>query len=59
MNLEKAIVIQTIHNNHNPDYTDQERQKAHDLSIEAMKREQQNRPFWLYPNAIRLPGETE
>lgn len=37
MTLEKAIKIQTINNDHNPDYTDAEREAAHQFSIEALK----------------------
>jgi len=37
MKLAKAIEILTIHNDHNPNYTDAEREEAHQLGIEALK----------------------
>jgi len=37
MKLEKVIEILSIHNDHNPDYTDAEREEAHQLGIEALK----------------------
>lgn len=60
MKLEKAITILTIHNDHNPNYTDAERQEAHQLGIEGLKREKLYR--WPNGNATSrdrlLPGET-
>lgn len=38
MNIPRAIEIQTIHNDHNPNITDAEREEAHQLLIEAGKR---------------------
>jgi len=39
MKIDKAIEIQVIHNDHNPNFTDAERREAHQLGIEALKRE--------------------
>lgn len=58
MTLEKAIEIQTIHNDHNPNITDPERWEAHDLSIEAMKFIQAWRKALPLTNPQLLPGET-
>ena len=59
MNLKTAIQIQTIHNQHNPDYTDAEREEAHLLSLEAMKDLQNYRlTHNIWPVTL-LPGETE
>ena len=54
MNIGKAIEIQTIHNDHNPNFTDAERREAHQLGIEALKRIQKNRQGTF---SIPLPGE--
>ena len=59
MILEQAIVIITINNDHNPDYTDQERREAHQLSIEACEREKENRVNPAYVRVGQLPSETE
>lgn len=59
MRLDRAIEIQTIHNDHNPNITDAEREAAHQLSIEAMKREQILRREIPYDRDGLLPGETE
>jgi hypothetical protein len=57
MTSDKAIEIQTIHNDHNPNFTDAERREAHQLGIEALKRlihmRSQGVPLALCP----LPGE--
>lgn len=37
MTIDEAIKINTINNDHNPDYTDDERQQAHQLGIEALE----------------------
>ncbi|MBA7694975.1 hypothetical protein ES703_103591 [subsurface metagenome] len=59
MKIEKAIEIETIHNDHNPNYTDKEREEAHQLSVEALKRCQTYR-IGTAPEAwILLPGETD
>lgn len=58
MKLAKAIEIETIHNDHNPNITDAERREAHQLAIEAMKRVQlQRSPGGVF--TVPLPGETE
>ena len=59
MELQRAIEIQTIHNDHNPNITDAERNQAHQLGIEAMKWTQQARKgmHGLYPGPF--PGETQ
>ena len=36
--IDEAIKILTINNEHNPDYTDADREAAHQLGIEALKR---------------------
>jgi len=58
MNLPEALEIQTIHNDHNPNFTDAERQEAHQLGIEAIN-------FIILSRAAEpgsvpelLPGET-
>lgn len=38
MTIAKAILIETIHNDHNPNFTDAEREQAHQLGIAALKR---------------------
>lgn len=59
MNLSKAIEINTIHNDHNPDFTDAERRDAHQLGIEALKRFQEGRPKCFISTVLLLPGETK
>lgn len=59
MKIEKAIEIETIHNDHNPNFTDAEREEAHQLGIEALIRVKGNRHYpqpTVYP---LLPGEDE
>ena len=59
MLLKEAIKIHTINNEHNPNYTDADREKAHQLVLEALKRLQELRLYeGINPNAL-LPGETE
>ena len=59
MTLERAIEINTINNDHNPNYTDAERCQAHQLGIEALKvldlARFNSNGEWPPP----LPGETE
>lgn len=59
MNLPEAIEILTIHNDHNPNYTDKDREEAHQLGIEALKRLKDNRESYYGVNLNQLPGETE
>lgn len=59
MTLTKAIEINTIHNDHNPNYTDAERRQAHQLGIEALKRIKVNREVYYMDADMPLPGETE
>lgn len=59
MKLDKAIEIQTIHNDHNPAFTDAEREEAHQLGIEALKRIQAGRTPVPAKYFQPLPGETE
>ena len=59
MKLKKAIEIQTIHNDHNPKYTDAERQEAHKLGIEALKDLAKYRKEHTAGSIPLLPGETE
>ena len=59
MKIGKAIEIQTIHNDHNPNFTDAERREAHQLSIEALKRCKyiaEHTDRWA---GVLLPGETK
>ena len=58
MKVSKAIEILTIHNDHNPDYTDLDRRDAHQLGIEALKRHREDMMLgvWCFPRL--LPGET-
>ena len=59
MTINKAIVIMTINNDHNPDYTDAERREAHQLGIEALQRVQAGRPKPPSLAFQPLTGETE
>ena len=59
MNLEKAILIQTIHNDHNPNFTDAERREAHQLGIEAMKRLGELRLLYFDSPHELLPSESK
>ena len=59
MKLEKAIRIETIHNEHNPDFTDAEREQAHQLLIEAGKEVKKSREEDYIGDTGLLPGETE
>lgn len=58
MTIDKAIEIETIHNDHNPDYTDKDRDDAHQLGIEALKRVLNTRVEPKYSSVDPLPGET-
>ena len=59
MNLDQAIRILTIHNDHNPDFTDTQRQEAHQLGIEALKIVKKARDSeWMITSKI-LPSETK
>ena len=59
MILEEAITINIIQNDHNPNYTDAQRQQAHNLGIEALKRLQDMRISPCTTADEILPGETE
>jgi len=59
MNIDKAIKILTINNDHNPDFTDAERRDALKLGIEALKIKLEDRRYGNTPATILLPGETE
>lgn len=59
MRLEDAIRVGIIQNDHNPDYTDAQRQQAHNLGIEALKRVQDMRISPCTTADELLPGETE
>ena len=58
MNIEKAIEILTIHNDHNPNFTDADRRDAHQLGVEALKRTSQRRENLSWEFEPLLPGET-
>ena len=58
MTLKQAIEIETIHNDHNPNFTEAERRAAHQLGIEALKRLQKLRLLYFDPPRELLPGET-
>ena len=65
MNIDKALEILIIHNDHNPNFTDGQRNEAHRLGIEALKAVKHARAndyyspgrqtSWIPP----LPGETK
>ena len=59
MDISKAITILTIHNDHNPDYSDAEREEAHQLGIEALRRLRWLRDELESISTAQLPGETE
>lgn len=59
MTLEEAIKINTINNDHNPNYTDAQREQAHRLGIEALEEIKRARDHGYCFAAVRLPGETE
>lgn len=58
MKLAKAIEILTIHNDHNPDYTDLDRRDAHNLALEALKAIAAWRKDWIGNRFHFLPGES-
>ena len=58
MSIDEAIKILTIHNDHNPDFTDAQRQEAHQLGIEALKCIQSHRAEFGNIPYTGLPGET-
>ena len=58
MTLDRAIEILTIHNDHNPNFTDAEREVAHQLAIEALKGiKKVRKTLEPYVTAL-LPGES-
>ena len=59
MKLERAIEIETIHNDHNPNITDAEREEAHQLGIEAMKYLRHARKAGAHHAPALLAGETK
>ena len=59
MKIDKAIEILTIHNDHNPNFTDAERREAHQLGIEALKRIKSFRTNMGSQKFWQLPGETD
>ena len=59
MKLEKAIEIETIHNDHNPNFTDADRREAHQLSIEALIFRQRWEDQEGEDDFPLLPGETK
>lgn len=59
MKIDKAIEILVIHNDHNPDFTDAERQEAHQLGIEALKAVKDSRSLWGNRGISELPDETK
>ena len=59
MTIDEAIEILTIHNDHNPNFTDAERREAHYLGIEALKRLQHYRSHAIGVEVNLLPGETK
>ncbi len=58
MRIGVAIRILTIHNDHNPDFTDAEREEAHQLGIEALKRHRVRYVLTYSGLLLLLPGET-
>lgn len=59
MTLKEALRIQTIDNDHNPNITDEDRWKAHQLGIEALKQCQRYKEYYAPMTIALLPGETE
>lgn len=59
MTLKQAIEIETIHNDHNPNFTEAERRAAHQLGIEALKLIYELRHHHNVLPDYLLPGETE
>ena len=59
MKLDRAIKIQTIHNDQDPGFTDAERNEAHQLGIEALKRVNDNPIVPTFHYRALLPGETK
>ncbi len=59
MTIDQAIEILTVHNDHNPDFTDAQRREAHQLGIEALKRYQAYQSYGDTHSGLLLPGETE
>lgn len=59
MYLDEAIEILTIDNDHNPDFTDAEREQARQLGIEALRRLQWYRKYHRIDADTSLLGETK
>jgi len=59
MTRDEAIKILTIHNDHNPDFTDAQRREAHQLGIEALVFIEQHRSVLHTIYSTLLPGETK
>ena len=59
MKIEKAIEILTVHNDHNPNFTDADREEAHQLGIEALERIALQHLVPLSMTDRPLPSETE
>lgn len=59
MTIDEAIEILTIHNDHNPNFTDADRRDAHELGIEALKQIKQIRAYAKELYLPLLPGETK
>jgi len=59
MTIDEAIEIETIHNDHNPNFTDAEREEAHQLGIEALKRLKGYQDHTISITLEPLPGETK
>ena len=59
MTLNEAIKIETINNDHNPDYTDEQRRQARQLGIEALKCIKEYRTGRYETINSPLSGETE
>ncbi len=58
MKLKTAILVLTIHNEHNPDITATDREQANQLGIEALKRVEVRRENLSWKFEPLLPGET-
>ena len=59
MTIDEAIEIETIHNDHNPDFTDAQRRVAHQLGIEALKAVKECRASHMFCPGLTMPGETK
>jgi len=58
MTLDEATIIQTIYNDHDPNFTVSDRQKAHELALACMRAFLFARSGGSWDPHALLPGET-